>query len=286
MASDIGTTAIAPGSAVVGAARPGQHEEKSYPLLADGIGKSYVQDGSTTNDVIGEISFGLAKGEIVSLVGPSGCGKTTLLNMLSGLTPPTRGSVRWHGKVVTDVPKGIGYMLQKDMLMAWRTALGNVTLGLEMSGMPRARREQKAHQMLAKVGLGPFFDHYPGALSGGMRQRVALARTLVNEPEILLLDEPFAALDFQTKIVLEGDMAKLVRSEGRSVLLITHDVEEAVSISDRVIVLTHRPSRIKTIHTIDLPGDRSDLMAMRDSPAFTAYVRRIWSELDVRMGER
>jgi NitT/TauT family transport system ATP-binding protein len=258
----------------------------SLPLIADRVSKSYGHSGAGLNEVIGEISFSLAKGEIVSLVGPSGCGKTTLLNMLSGLSPPTRGNVLWHGKVLSDVPKGIGYMLQKDMLMSWRTALANVTLGLELSGMGKGHREKKAHQMLGKVGLAQYYDHYPNALSGGMRQRVALARTLVTEPELLLLDEPFAALDFQTKMVLESDMTKLVRSEGRSVLLITHDVEEAVSISDRVIVLTHRPSRIKTIHTIDLPGDRDDLMAVRESPAFTAYVRRIWSELDVRMGER
>jgi NitT/TauT family transport system ATP-binding protein len=219
-------------------------------------------------------------------VGPSGCGKTTLLNLLSGLTRPSRGEVQWHGQPLKDVPKGIGYMLQKDMLMSWRTALANVTLGLELSGMPRAQREKKAHAMLGKVGLAPYYDYYPSALSGGMRQRVALARTLVTDPEVLLLDEPFAALDFQTKVVLESDMAKLVRSEGRSVLLITHDVEEAVSLSDRVIVLTHRPSRIKEIHEIRLAGDRSDMMAARDAAGFTAHVREIWSQLDVRMGER
>jgi NitT/TauT family transport system ATP-binding protein len=176
-------------------------------------------------------------------------------------------------------------MLQKDMLMSWRTALANVTLGLELTGMPRAEREKKARAMLYKVGLGPFHDYYPAALSGGMRQRVALARTLVTDPDVILLDEPFAALDFQTKVVLESDMAKLVRSDGRSVLLITHDVEEAVSLSDRVIVLTHRPSRIKAIHDIRLQGDRSDMMAMRDAPGFAALVREIWSELDVRMAE-
>ena len=256
------------------------------PLAADRVGKTYGDPGGALNEVIGEISFSLKKGEIVSLVGPSGCGKTTLLNMLSGLSPPSKGQVLWHGEILRDVPKGIGYMLQKDMLMTWRTALGNVALGLEMTGLARPYREQKARRMLDKVGLGAYWDHYPNALSGGMRQRVALARTLVMEPELMLLDEPFAALDFQTKMVLEGDMTKLVRSEGRSLLLITHDVEEAVSISDRVIVLTHRPSRVKTIHNIELPGNRDDLMAVRDSREFTAYVRRIWSELDVRMGER
>jgi NitT/TauT family transport system ATP-binding protein len=254
------------------------------PLTARNIGKTYGEEDDL-NAVIGDISFSLGKSEIVSLVGPSGCGKTTLLNLMSGLVWPTRGEVLWHGKPITDVPKGIGYMLQKDMLMSWRTTLANVTLGLELAGVPRAEREQKAHAMLRKVGLGPFHDYYPSALSGGMRQRVALARTLVTDPDVILLDEPFAALDFQTKVVLESDMAKLVRSEGRSVLLITHDVEEAVSLSDRVIVLTHRPSRIKAIHDIRLEGERSDMMASRDAPGFVALVRQIWSELDVRMAE-
>jgi NitT/TauT family transport system ATP-binding protein len=251
-------------------------------LTARDIGKRYTEEG---DPVIGDISFSLKAGEIVSLVGPSGCGKTTLLNLMSGLTKPTRGKVSWHGEPLTGVPKGIGYMLQKDMLMSWRTALGNVALGLELAGLPRGEREQKAHAMLRKVGLGAYHDYYPSALSGGMRQRVALARTLAIDPDVLLLDEPFAALDFQTKVVLESDMARLVRNEGRSVLLITHDVEEAVSLSDRVIVLTHRPSSIKSIHEIRMQGDRADMMAMRDAPGFTTLVRHIWSELDVRMAE-
>ena len=256
------------------------------PLVARGVAKSYGEDDGELNQVIGDISFSLAAGEIVSLVGPSGCGKTTLLHLLSGLTTPTRGAVMWHGQPLKDVPKGIGYMLQKDMLMQWRTALANVTLGLELSGMARAHREKKAHAMLGKVGLAPYYNYYPSALSGGMRARVALARTLVTDPEVMLLDEPFAALDFQTKLVLESDMARLVRGQGRSVLLITHDVEEAVSLSDRVIVLTHRPSSIKAIHEIHLECDRNDMMAARDAAGFTAHVREIWSQLDVRMGER
>jgi NitT/TauT family transport system ATP-binding protein len=276
---------------VAGAVRPAAQASATAsgaqaPLVARGVGKSYGEDDGELNQVIGDISFSLRAGEIVSLVGPSGCGKTTLLNLMSGLTQPTRGAVLWHGQALKDVPKGIGYMLQKDMLMPWRTALANVTLGLELTGMSRAHREQKAHAMLGKVGLASYYDYYPSALSGGMRARVALARTLVTDPEVMLLDEPFAALDFQTKLVLESDMARLVRSQGRSVLLITHDVEEAVSLSDRVIVLTHRPSRIKAIHEIHLDCDRNDMMAARDTAGFTAHVREIWSQLDVRMGER
>jgi NitT/TauT family transport system ATP-binding protein len=275
---------------VAGAGAPatlaGETARQPAPLVARGVGKSYGEDDGELNQVIGDISFSLRAGEIVSLVGPSGCGKTTLLNLMSGLTLPTRGAVLWHGEALDDVPKGIGYMLQKDMLMPWRNVLANVTLGLELTGMPRAHREKKAHAMLGKVGLGPYYNYYPSALSGGMRARVALARTLVTDPEVMLLDEPFAALDFQTKLVLESDMARLVRGQGRSVLLITHDVEEAVSLSDRVIVLTHRPSRIKAIHEIHLDCDRNDMMAARDAAGFTAHVREIWSQLDVRMGER
>jgi NitT/TauT family transport system ATP-binding protein len=272
--------------AVAPPAQAGETAHPLAPLVARGVGKSYGEDDGELNQVIGDISFSLRAGEIVSLVGPSGCGKTTLLNLMSGLTQPTRGAVLWHGQALEDVPKGIGYMLQKDMLMPWRNVLANVTLGLELTGMSRAYREKKAHAMLGKVGLGPYYNYYPSALSGGMRARVALARTLVTDPEVMLLDEPFAALDFQTKLVLESDMARLVRDQGRSVLLITHDVEEAVSLSDRVIVLTHRPSRIKAIHEIHLDCDRNDMMAARDAAGFTAHVREIWSQLDVRMGER
>ena len=256
------------------------------PLVVSGISKSYGEDEGEANEVIGDISFSLAAGEIVSLVGPSGCGKTTLLNLLSGLTPPTGGSVLWHGRPLRGIPKGVGYMLQKDLLLPWRTTLRNVALGLELTSLSQREREKKAHSILNKVGLGSFHDYYPSALSGGMRQRAALARTLVIEPEVILLDEPFAALDFQTKLILESDMVKLVRSEGRSVLMITHDVEEAVSLSDRVIVLSHRPSRIKAIHEIHLGADRGDMIAVRDSPQFTGHVREIWSQLDVQMGNR
>jgi NitT/TauT family transport system ATP-binding protein len=158
-------------------------------------------------------------------------------------------------------------------------------LGLELQHLPRAECEARAHAMLTKVGLASFHDYYPSALSGGMRQRVALARTLVIDPEVLLLDEPFAALDFQTKLLLEGDMARLVRGEGRSLVMITHDVEEAVSLSDRVMVLSHRPSRILAVHDIVLDADRGDMMDLRRSPRFIDHVRTIWSQLEVRSSD-
>jgi len=247
-----------------------------------GLGKMFgAEDGRPVN-VIGSVSFDLGEGEIVSIVGPSGCGKTTLLNLICGLLPPTAGSVLWHGRELTSVPPRVGYMLQKDLLLPWRTTVQNVTLGLEVKRVGGRERLATARSLLDRLGLGDFADYYPSALSGGMRQRVALARTLASDPEVLLFDEPFSALDFQTKILIERDTARLVRGESRSLLLITHDVEEAVSLSDRVIVLSHRPCTVVSQHHIDLPGDRTDMMAMREQPEFARYVRKIWTELDIR----
>jgi NitT/TauT family transport system ATP-binding protein len=250
-------------------------------LVADGVAKTYGSAGRSTA-VIGDVSFSLRPGEIVSIVGPSGCGKTTLLNLLCGLLPLTAGHVSWRGRPLAGMPTRVGYMLQKDLLLPWRTALSNVTMGLELQGLPRAEREAQAHAMLRTVGLADFHDYYPSALSGGMRQRVALARTLVTDPEVLLLDEPFAALDFQTKLLLEGDMTRLVRGQGRALLMITHDVEEAVTLSDRVLVLSHRPSRVCAVHDIVLDTEPGDMMAARQSPRFNDHVRTIWRQLEVR----
>jgi NitT/TauT family transport system ATP-binding protein len=250
------------------------------PLVAAGVSKTY-DEVSPPVQVIADLSFTLDAGSIVSIVGPSGCGKTTFLNVLSGLIPPTTGHIRWYGEPLRGVPPRVGYMLQKDLLFPWRTALANVTLGLEIAGTRRREGVERAHGLLDQLGLHGFADHYPATLSGGMRQRVALARTLVNDPQVLLLDEPFAALDFQTKLLIEGDTARLVRNQHRSALLITHDIEEAVSLSDRVLVLTHRPSRIRSTYEIELEGDRFDMMAARDSKGFSDYVRSIWRDLEV-----
>ncbi len=238
-------------------------------------------DGRRSVPVIGDISFQLMPGEIISIVGPSGCGKTTLLNILSGLLQPSSGEVRWHGRVLSGMPPKVGYMLQKDLLFPWRRAIDNVMLGKEIRGETGSGARDKARALLDQLGLHGFADDFPATLSGGMRQRVALARTLINEPDVLLLDEPFAALDFQTKLLIEGDTIRLVRDARRAMLCITHDVEEAVSISDRVLVLTRRPTRIKSVYEIDIGGDRSDMMAARDSPKFAAHVRGIWRDLEV-----
>jgi NitT/TauT family transport system ATP-binding protein len=271
-------------TAVATAGRPAAGDT---PLLvASSIAKTYGEDGERPHPVIADVSFALMPGEIVSIVGPSGCGKTTLLNLLCGVLPLTRGKVHWRGQPLSGMPERVGYMLQKDLLLPWRTALSNVMLGLEVQRLARAQRLERAKKILDTVGLSGFYDYYPSALSGGMRQRVALARTLAIDPEVLLLDEPFAALDFQTKLLIESDMARLVRSEGRSLLMITHDIEEAVCLSDRVMVLTHRPSRVCAVHEIDLGVERGDMIAARESPQFAHYVRTIWRQLDVRPEDR
>jgi NitT/TauT family transport system ATP-binding protein len=252
----------------------------AIPLIVDHVVKSYEVDGKIV-PVIGDLSLSLNKGEIVSIVGPSGCGKTTLLNTLCGLLPRDSGHIRWYGQEIAGQPQNVGYMLQKDLLLPWRTALNNVMLGLEIRGMATSEAVSRSRTMLDQLGLHGFADHYPSTLSGGMRQRVALARTLVNEPGVLLLDEPFASLDFQNKLLIESDTAKLVREGGRSLLLITHDIEEAVSLADRVIVLSKRPTQVKAVYNIELGIERTDMMASRDSRDFSKYVRRIWADLDV-----
>ena len=252
----------------------------AVPLIVEHVVKSFEVKGKIV-PVIGDLSLSLNKGEIVSIVGPSGCGKTTLLNTLCGLMAPDSGRIRWYGRELAGQPQNVGYMLQKDLLLPWRTALKNVMLGLEIRGVAANEAFDRIRAMLDQLGLHGFADHYPSTLSGGMRQRVALARTLVNEPAVLLLDEPFASLDFQNKLLIESDTAKLVREGGRSLLLITHDIEEAVSLADRVIVLSKRPTQVKAVYDIDLGIERTDMMAARDSRDFSKYVRRIWADLDV-----
>src|SRR5215831_4848329 len=250
------------------------------PLVVERVAKSFDL-GSEVVPVIADLSLILKQGQIISIVGPSGCGKTTLLNTLCGLLAPDSGHIRWHGREVSGQPQNVGYMLQKDLLLPWRTALGNTMLGLEIRGIAANEAEERGRVILDQLGLHGFADHYPSTLSGGMRQRVALARTLVNDPDVLLLDEPFAALDFQSKLLIENDMLGLVRRGARSLLLITHDIEEAVSLADRVIVLSRRPTQVKAVYEIEFGADRADMISLRESPEFSHFVRHIWADLDV-----
>ncbi len=274
---------------MIGAAAPAANGSTealvaALPLAVQDLSKSYVSPGKVT-PVVGDLSFTLASGEIVAIVGPSGCGKTTLLNVVCGLIPADSGRILWHGQPLDprgSRPANVGYMLQKDLLLPWRTAVDNVKLGLEIRRVPAVEADNKARALLDQLGLHGFADSYPSTLSGGMRQRVALARTLVNDPDVLLLDEPFAALDFQTKLLIESDTVKLVRNSRKSALLITHDTEEAVSVADRVLVLTRRPTMVKAAYSITLDSPPGDMIAARESAGFGDYVRQIWADLDVR----
>lgn len=220
---------------------------------------------------VSDVSLAIADGEVVSLIGPSGCGKSTLLSMGAGLDRPNGGEVFVDGERVQGPSQHVAFMLQKDLLLPWRTILENVELGLEIRGEPKSIRRDKAKQQLARFRLDTFFHHYPHQLSGGMRQRVALARTLAVDPDVILLDEPFSAVDAQTKMVLQADLGRMLADTRKTALFITHDLAEAVALSDRVLVMSPRPGKIIREMVIEIPN-RSDPFARRQDPRMGQYV--------------
>ncbi len=228
--------------------------------------------------VLRNIGLRVSEGEFVAIVGPSGCGKSTLLKLISGLVAPSAGEVRVRGKVVSGTPAGVGFMFQRDALLPWASVADNIRVGLECGGIPRDRHQARIAELLTLLGLAGFGDYFPHALSGGMRQRAALGRLLAYAPEIYLMDEPFGALDAQTKITMGRELLRLWGEQKRPVLFVTHDIEEAVSLSDRVIVMTGRPGFIKAVYDVDLVRPR-DPREVRKAPAFQALVDRIWSDI-------
>lgn len=224
-------------------------------------------------NVLDNITFSLTEGEIVAIVGPSGSGKTTILNLIAGLLKPTAGEIITNGE--------IGYMFQRDFLFEWRSIYRNVILGLEIKNRLTKESKERVITMLKKYGLWDFRNNYPLELSGGMRQRVALIRTLAISPGLLLLDEPFASLDYQTKLRVGVDIYKIIRSEKKTTIIVTHDISEAIAMADRIIVLSDRPARIKKIYPIELKlnEERTPLTA-RKSENFRFYFNKIWSELN------
>ena len=223
-------------------------------------------------EALKDINFKIEEGEYVSIIGPSGCGKSTLLSIIAGLENKTSGTTYINGK--------IGYMLQKDNLLEWRTVLNNVFLGLEIQRSNTPENKKYAIELLKKYGLYEFKDKYPNQLSGGMRQRVALIRTLAIKPKILLLDEAFSALDYQTRLMVTEDIYKILKNEGITALMVTHDISEAIAMSDKIIVLTHRPAKIKAIHEIDFEIKNRTPLNCRQSPKFSKYFDMMWSELN------
>lgn len=219
------------------------------------------------------ISFSVETGEFVSIVGPSGCGKSTILMMIAGLVPPSRGSITVAGSVVTDAITNVGIMFQRDLLMNWRTVIENVLLQADVRGIDRAAARKKAESLLAKAGLSGFEDAYPWELSGGMRQRTALCRALLPDVPLLLLDEPFGALDAMTRDRMNLDLQRLWLTDRRTALLITHDISEAVFLSDRVLIMSASPGRIIEDVHIDLPHPRD--LNVKDDEKFTRYTREL-----------
>lgn len=224
---------------------------------------------------VSHLNLTVENGEFISVVGPSGCGKSTILSLLAGLLQPSEGNLIINGT--------IGYMLQKDHLLHWRSIRQNVLLGLEIQNKLTSENIDYTEFLLEQYGLGEFKDHYPWQLSGGMRQRAALIRTLAVKPDILLLDEPFSALDYQTRLSVSDEIGSIIRNTGKTAILVTHDISEAISLADRVVVLTKRPASVKKVFPIRLSLENPSPLQAREAPEFKDYFNAIWKELDVHV---
>jgi NitT/TauT family transport system ATP-binding protein len=247
-------------------------------LKIDHISYTYHSPTGETPSLF-DVSFHVNEGEFVAIVGPSGCGKSTLLSLISGLLTPSSGSIYINDRDIKSSGKNIGYMLQKDHLLDWRNTLKNVTLGLEIQHKLSDNSYVQINELLNTYGLITFKNSFPSQLSGGMRQRAALIRTLLLEPDILLLDEPFSALDYQTRLEVADDIWGIIRKEKKTAILITHDISEAISMADRVIVLSSRPGTVKQIIDINLSVDNRTPFTARSAPEFKEYFNLIWKEL-------
>ena len=238
--------------------------------------KKIYHDINGETVAIDDLNLDVKDKEILAIVGPSGCGKSTLLSILANLEKESDGSILFNGR------KKIGYMLQNDSLMPWRTIFENSIIGLEISNSLTKENISKVHELLDKYGLSDFKDKYPSNLSGGMKQRVALIRTLATNPDILLLDEPYSALDYQTRLALSNDLYKIIKGEGKTVIMITHDIAESISLANRVVVLTKRPCKVKKIYEVKLSNPGLPI-ENRKAPEFSYYYDMIWRDLDVHI---
>ena len=227
---------------------------------------------------ITDVTFDVNDGEFVTVVGPTGCGKSTTLSLISGLEPASKGTVDVNGTPVSGIPDGIGYMFQTDAILPWKNVFDNVALGLRYQKADKAEIAERTNDWLNRVGLAGFEDRYPHQLSGGMRKRVAMAQTLITEPSLLMLDEPFAALDVQTRELMQDELLQLWSGSGAAVVFVTHDLTEAISLADRVVVMTAGPATVKDIVPIDLPRPRK-VEDIRLTPEFTQLYRRVWESL-------
>ncbi len=247
-------------------------------LRLNHISKTY-QDENGETQALKDFTYAFKQGHFTSIVGPSGCGKSTLLSMISLLEKPTTGEIYLDNSILTRKNCNIGYMLQKDYLLDWRSVYQNVLLGLEIRKNVTSETKAYAKNLLAKYGLIEFQDKYPENLSGGMRQRVALIRTLATNPDVLLLDEAFSALDYQTRLSVTEDVYRIIKAENKITIMVTHDIPEAISMSDEIIVLSPRPATIKKVHPITFDIENRTPLATREHPKFSKYFDLIWKEL-------
>ncbi len=246
-------------------------------LTTRNLGKSF-RKGRLALEVLREISVDVFAGEFVSIVGASGCGKTTFLRLLDGLIAPSNGSVMIDGEVIERPGKKISFVFQQDGLFPWRNVISNTALGPELAGQPGSAARQTAHKFLRLVGLGGFDNHYPHELSGGMRQRVNIARALSAGADVMLMDEPFAALDAQTREIMQSELLRIWQETKKTILLVTHQIEEAVYLSDRILIFTVRPGRLKQSLSIDLPRPRE--LSIKRTPKFVQYTDIIWRAIE------
>ena len=247
------------------------------------VGKTFRTPEKTVR-AVENVNLSIPRGEFVTLVGPSGCGKSTLLNMTAGLFHPTDGSVHYDGREVTRYNLRTGYMTQNDHLLPWRDVVGNIAVPLEIQGKPRAGARDRVQQLIELVGLTGFEKSYPSQLSGGMRKRTALARLLAYDPETLLMDEPFAALDAQLRLNMQIELLSISRRLGKTILFVTHDLDEAVALADRIAVFSPRPGTIRRIVESPLPRDR-DLLRLRHDPNYVSLTAELWDMIAPTLAE-
>ena len=238
----------------------------------------HTPEGET--QALSDITFSLLPGEFTAVVGPSGCGKSTLLSLIAGLMRAESGEILLNGTPLTENSSRIGYMLQHDHLFEWRTVYRNIILGAEINGILDEKTKKRAGELLEQYGLAQFARSKPSELSGGMRQRAALIRTLLLDPELLLLDEPFSALDYQTRLNVSDDIGQIIRNSGKTALLVTHDLSEAVSLADRIIILSPRPATVSDILPVSFSLDNDTPLGRRSAPEFKTYFNKIWKELN------
>ena len=252
--------------------------ETAPAIRLTGVSKRFRTPDGSVFTALDDIDMTVERGQFCAVVGPSGCGKSTTLTLVSGLERPSEGSVEVHGRPVEGIGSDVGFVFQADALLPWKTVLDNVTAGPMFRGVPKREAHERAHDWLRRVGLAGFAQHHPHQLSGGMRKRVSLAQSMINEPAILMMDEPFSALDVQTRSIMSNELLTLWEQSRPAVIFVTHDLEEAIALADRVVVMTAAPGTVKDVYEIDLPRPRK-VPEIRFEPRFIALYEEIWNTL-------